>query len=198
MTFPMKYEDTPSAKNWLGVPANDPKEVTYEEGIYVGYRYFNTFDVKPSYEFGYRNSYTTFEYSDVKLSSPSFKDNLTVSVTVKNTGNTTGKEIVQLYLRAPSQSIDKPNEELKAFAKTKELKPGESETLNLRLTAKDLASFLESKNAWVAEAGKYKVAIGTSSLNIKKTVEFTVKKEIIVEKVKKAFKLNHEFVDLKH
>ncbi|SHG77308.1 glycoside hydrolase family 3 C-terminal domain-containing protein [Flavobacterium johnsoniae] len=197
MTFPMKYEDTPSAKNWLGTPADNPANVTYEEGVYVGYRYYNTFNVKPSYEFGFGNSYTTFNYSDVKLSSPVFNNAMTVSVTVKNTGKTAGKEVVQVYLSAPSKSIDKPKEELKAFTKTKELKPGESETLQLVLSPKDLASFLENKNAWIAEAGTYKVLVGTSSLDIKKTAEFTVSNEIVVEKVKKAFELDTPFKELK-
>jgi len=197
MTFPVKYSDTPSAKNFPGIPADNPKEVTYQEGIYVGYRYFNTFNVKPSYEFGFGKSYTTFEYTDVKLSAPTFKDKLTVAVTVKNTGKTSGKEVVQLYLSAPSKSIDKPKEELKAFGKTKELKPGESQTLQLTLSPKDLASFLESKSAWIAEAGNYKVLIGTSSLDIKKTAEFSVSNEITVEKVKKSFELDSKFTELK-
>lgn len=197
MTFPMKYEDTPSAKNWLGTPADNPTNVTYEEGVYVGYRYYNTFNVKPSYEFGFGNSYTTFDFSDVKLSSPTFNSALTVSVTVKNTGKVSGKEVVQLYLSAPSKSIDKPKEELKAFGKTKELKPGESETLKLTLSPKDLASFLENKNAWIAEAGTYKVLVGASSLDIKKTLEFSVPNELTVEKVKKAFDVETKFVELK-
>lgn len=197
MTFPVKYTDTPSAKNFPGFPIDNPKEVTYEEGVYVGYRYFNTFNIKPSYEFGFGSSYTTFEYSGIKLSSPVFKDKLTVSVTVKNTGKTSGKEVVQLYLAAPSKSIDKPKEELKAFSKTKELKPGESQTLTLTLSPKDLASFLESKSAWIAEEGEYKVLIGASSLDIKQTASFSVSKEIIVEKVKKTFELDSKFTDLK-
>jgi beta-glucosidase len=197
MTFPMKYSDTPSAKNFPGIPVDNPKEVTYEEGVYVGYRYFNTFNIKPSYEFGFGISYTTFDYSDVKLSSPTFNDKMTVSVTVKNTGKTAGKEVVQLYLSAPSKSIDKPKEELKAFEKTKELKPGESQTIQLNLSPKDLASFLESKNAWIAETGAYKVLIGSSSLNIKKTAEFSVLNEITVEKVKKSFELDSKFTELK-
>lgn len=197
MTFPVKYSDTPSAKNFPGIPVENPKEVTYQEGIYVGYRYFNTFNVKPSYEFGFGSSYTNFEFSDVKLSSPTFTDKLTVSVTVKNTGKTAGKEVVQLYLAAPSKSIDKPKEELKAFGKTKELKPGESETIKLTLAPKDLASFLENKSAWIAEAGTYKVLIGASSLDIKKAVEFSVSNEITVEKVKKSFALDTQFTELK-
>ncbi len=197
MTFPAKYSDTPSAKNFPGFPLDNPKDVTYEEGVYVGYRYFNTFKVKPSYEFGYGSSYTTFGYTDVKVSSPTFNDKLTVSVTIKNTGKVAGKEVVQLYLSAPSKTIDKPKEELKAFGKTKELKPGESETLTLTLSPKDLASFLESKSAWVAEAGEYKVLVGASSLDIKKTATFKVAKEITVEKVKKSFALDTKFTELK-
>lgn len=187
MTFPLKYEDTPSAKNWLGTPADNPKDVTYEEGIYVGYRYYNTFKVKPAYEFGYGMSYTKFTYSDLKLSSKTFNGKLSVSVTVKNSGSVAGKEVVQLYLSAPDKSIDKPVEELKAFAKTKALKPGESETITMQLQPKDLASFLEKQEAWVAEAGKYKVAVGASSLDIKQSTEFTLAKELVVEKVTKAF-----------
>lgn len=122
---------------------------------------------------------------------------MTVSIKVKNIGKTAGKEVVQLYLSAPSKSIDKPKEELKVFAKTKELKSGESETLKLTLSPKDLASFLENKNAWIAEAGTYKVLVGTSSLNIKKTTEFNVPNEIVVEKVKKAFELETPFQELK-
>ncbi|MEZ0128467.1 fibronectin type III-like domain-contianing protein [Flavobacterium sp. LBUM151] len=193
----MKYADTPSAKNFPGIPANNPKEVTYEEGVYVGYRYYNTFNVKPSYEFGFGNSYTTFDYTDVKLSAPTFKDKLTVSVTIKNTGKVSGKEVVQVYLSAPAKSIDKPKEELKAFGKTKELKPGESQTLQLTLSPKDLASFLENKSAWIAEAGTYKVLVGASSEDIKKTAEFSVAKEITVEKVKKAFEADAKFTELK-
>ncbi|MCC9138460.1 glycoside hydrolase family 3 C-terminal domain-containing protein [Pontibacter silvestris] len=198
MTFPVKYEDTPSAKNWLGTPAENPKEVTYEEGVYVGYRYFNSFNVKPSYEFGYGLSYTKFNYSDLKLSSKSFNDKLKVSVTVKNTGKTAGKEVVELYLSAPSKTIDKPKSELKAFAKTNTLKPGESQTLTMTLNPKDLASYLDSRSAWVAEAGTYKVQVGASSLDIRESEEFKLAKEQEVEKVHKAFALDKQFTDMKH
>jgi beta-glucosidase len=197
MTFPVKYEDTPSAKNWLGLPADNPKEVTYAEGVYVGYRYYNTFNVKPSYEFGYGKSYTTFDYTDVKLGSKAFDKTMTVTVTVKNNGKVAGKEVVEVYLSAPAKNIDKPKSELKAFGKTKELKPGESQTLTLTLSTKDLASFLESKSAWVAEAGTYTVGIGASSADIKKTATFTLTKELEVETVKKAFAADKKFADMK-
>lgn len=198
MTFPVKYSDTPSAKNFPGVPADNPVDVTYQEGVYVGYRYFNTFKLKPSFEFGYGLSYTNFEYADLKLSGKTFEGKLTASITVKNNGKLAGKEIVQLYLSAPHQNIDKPVSELKAFAKTRLLKPGESETVTLTLSPKDLASFLESKSAWIAEAGVYKVAVGASSLNLKNTAEFSLEKELEVEKVKKAFAVTTPIDELKN
>ncbi|MES2240640.1 MAG: glycoside hydrolase family 3 N-terminal domain-containing protein [Bacteroidota bacterium] len=198
MTFPVKYEDAGATKNWIGTPAENPMSVNYEEGIYVGYRYFNTFNVKPSYEFGYGLSYTKFDYSNLSLSSKTFSDKMTVSVTVTNTGKTAGKEVVQLYLSAPEKSIDKPTEELKAFGKTNLLQPGESQTITLTLNTKNLASFIPNKNAWIAEAGNYKVAVGSSSLNIKKTAEFTLEKEKVVEKTNAAFALDTPFTDLKH
>jgi beta-glucosidase len=198
MTFPVNYEDAAATKNWVGTPAENPTDVTYEEGIYVGYRYFSTFNVKPSYEFGYGLSYTTFDISEIKLSSNTFTDKMDVTVTVKNTGKVAGKEVVQLYLSAPSKNIDKPSSELKAFGKTDLLQAGESQTISLALNPKDLASFMTSKNAWIAEAGTYKVAIGTSSLNIKTTANFTLAKETIVEKTNSSFAADIQFSDLKY
>ncbi len=198
MTFPVKYEDAAASKNWIGTPAENPTSVTYEEGVYVGYRYFNTFNVKPSYEFGYGLSYTTFDISKLKLSATTFANKITATVTVKNTGKTAGKEVVQLYLSAPAKNTDKPSSELKAFAKTNLLQPGESQTITLTLNPKDLSSFVTAKNAWIAEAGAYKVAIGTSSLNIKQKANFSVAKELIVEKTNAAFADDAKFSDLKH
>ncbi|RZJ73193.1 glycoside hydrolase family 3 N-terminal domain-containing protein [Flavobacterium sp.] len=197
MTWPANYSDTPSAKNFPGIPADNPKNVNYEEGVYVGYRYFNTFNVKPSFEFGFGKSYTTFEYSGIKLSDKSFKDKITVSVTVKNTGKIAGKEVVQVYLSAPTKSIDKPKSELKAFGKTKSLKPGESQTVALTISAKDLASFLESENAWIADAGTYTVSIGASSLDIKQSATFQLASDLAVEKTHPAFKLTAPLNELK-
>ena len=194
-TFPASYQDVPSAKNFPGKEFPDkaykgmmgvktiPGEVIYEEGIYIGYRYYNTFGVKTAYEFGYGLSYTDFKYSDLKLSSQKFESNLTAAVTVKNTGSVPGKEVVQLYLTAPKKKIDKPAIELKAFAKTGLLKPGESQTLTFRLTADDLASFDTKSASWVAEAGNYAVKIGASSLDIKQTEIFQVPKDIVTSKV---------------
>ncbi|WP_310379078.1 glycoside hydrolase family 3 C-terminal domain-containing protein [Flavobacterium sp.] len=197
MTFPVNFDDNSSSKNWIGTPAENPTSVTYEEGVYVGYRYFNTFNVKPAYEFGYGLSYSTFEFTDLKLSSKTFTNKMTVTVTVKNTGNVAGKEVAELYLTAPTKSIDKPSSELKAFAKTKVLKPGESQTITLTLNPKQLASFVTSRNAWIADSGSYKVALGTSSLNIKQTANFTLANELVVEKTNSSFAADVTFTDLK-
>ncbi|MFC3157283.1 beta-glucosidase [Chryseobacterium arachidis] len=197
MTFPVNYADHASAKNFPGIPADNPKEVTYQEGVYVGYRYFNTFGVKPSYEFGYGKSYTDFAYSNIKTNSTTFNNTLEVTVDVKNTGKVAGKEVVELYVSAPGKNIDKPKSELKAYAKTKELKPEESQTVTLTLNPKDLASYETAKSAWVAEAGTYKISVGASSLDIKQTAEFSVPKELVVEKVQHILPADQKFEDLK-
>ncbi|MDF2931445.1 MAG: beta-glucosidase [Chryseobacterium sp.] len=197
MTFPVNYTDHASAKNFPGVPADNPKDVTYQEGVYVGYRYFNTFNVKPSYEFGYGKSYTDFAYSNLKLNSKTFNNKLEVTVEVKNTGKVTGKEVVELYVSAPGKTIDKPKSELKAYAKTKDLKPGESQTITLTLDPKDLASFETAKSAWIAEAGNYKISVGASSLDIKQTADFSVPKELMVEKVQHILPADEKFEDIK-
>lgn len=196
MTFPISYNDHASASNWLGLPANNPTDVYYKEGIYVGYRYFNTFGVKPSYEFGFGGSYTIFNYSDLTLNSPTFNNELKVTVKVTNNGKTAGKEVAELYLAAPDKLADKPSEELKGFGKTKILKPGESETITFTLKAKDLASFVDAQSAWIAEKGTYTVKVGASSKDIKLTKEFTVASDIVAEKVNDTFKIEESFKDL--
>ena len=185
-TFPVKYEDEPSAKSFPGTPPAHPTESVYNEGIYVGYRYFNTFGVKTAYPFGFGLSYTKFAYSNLKLSSPTFSRKLTATITVTNTGKAAGKEVVQLYLSAPPTGLDKPSEELKAFAKTRLLKPGESQTVTLPLNSMDLASFNTDASAWIADAGKYEIKIGASSEDIKLAKSFTLAKTLTVEKVHKA------------
>jgi beta-glucosidase len=195
-TFPMTYNDEPSGKNFPGKEFSDqatgtgfmrsvPAEVTYEEGIYVGYRYYSTFGLKPAYEFGYGLSYTNFSYGNLKLSSPIFKDKIEATITVTNNGPVAGKEVVQLYLSAPAKTLDKPVKELKAFGKTGLLKPGQSQVIRFELSPKDLASFDTNRSAWIAEVGAYKVSIGASSENIKQTASFQLQKELVVEKVHK-------------
>ena len=182
-SFPLKYEDVPSANTFPGEPADVPINSFYKEGIYVGYRYYNTFDVPTAYEFGYGLSYTSFEYSDIKLSSTSFASKISVSVTIKNTGKVAGKEIAQLYLKAPVGQIEKPEQELKGFAKTKLLQPGEIQQLTFELDERSLASFWSGVSAWVADKGDYELRIGASSKDIRLKASFNLPKDIIVEKV---------------
>jgi len=196
-SFPMKYEEDPSSKNFPGKNLSNEEvkglggfsqgynsEVTYEEGVYVGYRFYNTFKIKPAYEFGYGLSYTDFNFSNLKLSSPVFNGRIVASVDITNKGNVAGKEVVQLYISAPAKSIDKPAEELKAFAKTGLLQPGQKETITFNISGKDLASFITKRASWIAEPGNYTVKIGASSEDIKQTANFTLAKEVVVEKDK--------------
>ena len=206
-SFPVKYEEVPSAKNFPGRELDPgakgnaftgkPSEVIYEDGIYVGYRYYNSFHVKTAYPFGYGLSYTNFKYSNLLLSSASFRDKLQVSVTVTNTGKLAGKEVVELYLSAPKGKMDKPEEELKGFSKTRLLKPGESQTVQLTLDASSLASFSTDLTRWVADKGTYKVNIGTSAEDIKLSKDFTLNSEIQLQKLNKVLVPQVEIKELK-
>ena len=188
MTFPNKLMDVASSTNFpMDARANTDvrnKEdkrssvknvdyTDYEEDIFVGYRYFDSFGKQVSYPFGYGLSYTTFEYVN-----PSVKvDNgiYTVSIDVKNVGKFAGKEVVQLYVSAPNSfQMNKPEKELKAFTKTKELRPGETVTATLKLNTTDLASYDEASSSWVVDAGNYKFLIGTSSKDIKAALDVDV------------------------
>ena len=196
-TFPVSYNDVPSAKTFPGKElvgvkpsidnpfAGKPAEAVYDEGIYVGYRYYDTFGVKPAYEFGYGLSYTRFSISNMKLSNNRFESPLPISVTVENTGKVPGKEVVQLYISAPTNRLKKPRNELKAFAKTRLLKPGESQTINFELNAKDLASFDPASSSWIADAGTYSLNVGSSSTDIKASRRIELSKEAVVEKSQK-------------
>ncbi len=140
----------------------------------MGYRYFDSFEVPVSYPFGFGLSYTTFEYSDAKIAEKD--DAYEVTVTVKNTGNREGKEVVELYISAPdNKAANKPAKELKAYAKTKLLKPGESETLTLTVKAADLASFDEAASAWVVAEGEYQFLVAASVQDIKATLTANAK-----------------------
>ena len=188
MTWPVNFTDAYSSRNF---PIDeDPKidmlnqgqkgnvrnvdYTDYEEDIYVGYRYFDSFDVPVSYPFGFGLSYTTFEYSDAKIAD---KGNAyEVTVTVKNMGGREGKEVVELYISAPdNKAANKPAKELKAFAKTKNLKPGESETIKMEVKAADLASFDEAASAWVVAEGEYQFLVAASAQDIKATLTANAK-----------------------
>ena len=182
-SFFMKFEDVPSAKTFPGEPAENPVNSFYKEGIYVGYRYYETFNVPVSFEFGFGLSYTTFGYTNLKLSSDTFSNKINVTVQVKNTGSFAGKEVAELYLSAPNMVMEKPAQELKGFAKTQLLKPGESQTLSFELDKRSLASFRSGISAWVADKGDYQVRIGASSKDIRLNVSFNLPENQVVEVV---------------
>lgn len=194
-TFPMTYEDVPSADNFPGevIPGSEPQRegfrsvqpsrVTYEEGIYVGYRYYDAFHVEPAYPFGYGLSYTTFEYDGLTLGGATADDALHLSVTVTNTGGVAGREVVQLYIEPPAGAMDRPARELKGFAKTRLLQPGESQTLSFAVTNDDLAYYDTGRAAWIAEPGSYTVAIGASSRDIRERASFELPAEQVVEQL---------------
>jgi beta-glucosidase len=212
MTFPISYEDHPSSRNfpsdYHGDASFDPfvdtavkhevKNVdytNYEEGIWVGYRYFDTKGAAVSYPFGYGLSYTTFEYSapSAKYSS---KNGLTATVTVKNTGKVAGKEVVEVYVNAPAGGLDKPAKELRAFGKTRLLAPGESQTLTFTVDPYYLASFNEGHEAWETVAGDYKVFFAASVSDVRQSASFRVPKTRSWE-VHKVFPLQYEISEMK-
>ena len=194
MTFAVKYGDAPSDANFpfdyefkmpsfaMGTGMNfksekkeeKPKEpeknvdfTNYEEGIYVGYRYFDTFGKEVSYPFGHGLSYTAFDYAveNAKMDA----DRCELKVSVKNIGKVAGREAVQLYVKAPNGGLDKPAKELKAFGKTALLQPGESQTLILTWNVMDMASFNEKNSSWELAKGEYQWMVAASSADVRCT-----------------------------
>jgi beta-glucosidase len=173
ITFPKDYSDVPSW-NFPGEPKEDPRKVVYDEGIYIGYRYYDTFGVEPAYEFGFGLSYTKFEYKNLKVT---MHDNsVKVSFEISNTGNFPGKEVAQAYIRAPKGKLDKPLQELKGFYKTRLLNPGETEKVEIEIDLKSLASF--DGEMWLVEKGEYEARVGSSSRDIRLVGKFTINEEI--------------------
>lgn len=211
MTFPVKFEDHASSTNFpinlksdidivnanKGEKKHSVKDVDYtryEEDVFVGYRYFDSFGKQVSYPFGYGLSYTTFEYANPSIEAGN--GTYTVAVDVKNTGKMAGKEVVQLYVAAPnSAQMDKPEKELKAFAKTKTLEPGETATVTLTVNAADLASYDEASSSWVVDAGTYKFLVGASSRDIKAALDADVAAS--AKKTNDILKLQEPIVTLK-
>ena len=200
MTWPLAATDHPSTHNFPGmvdfysyqIMRGGGREMpnydytNHDEDIFVGYRYFDTFQKEVSYPFGFGLSYTTFDFSQPKAKVNG--DNVDVTITVKNTGNVSGKEVVQVYVTAPDGQLQKPAQELKAFAKTRELQPGESQTLTMEIPVRMLASFDEQGSQWLTEAGDYTFRIGSSSRDIKATA--TAKVGQYTEKVSNALAPN--------
>jgi len=163
-TFALNRADYPDALNYPGTN----QEVTYAEGIYVGYRHFDKAGIAPLFPFGHGLSYTTFEYSGIQLSKSKFHpdDTVTVSVNVKNTGKRQGEEVVQLYIHDLSPKIDKPVRELKGFSKIA-LQPGETKKVFFPIAGRDLAYFDVPGHQWKADAGRYEIEMGASSRDIR-------------------------------
>ena len=181
MTFPVRYEDHASSRNFpidmaFGMfgkdkdaePQRNVDYTEYEEGIYVGYRWFDKQGLEVSYPFGYGLSYTRFEWSEASVKSS--RGETAVRVKVTNTGKIPGKDVVELYVAAPQGELDKPVKELKAYAKTRELQPGESQLVTLKVKNSELASYDESASAWVTDAGHYDFMLGSSSRDIRATL----------------------------
>ena len=182
MTWPIAATDHASSKNFPGQidyysfkdmvanrrPIAGHTYTNHEEDIYVGYRYFDTFQKNVAYPFGFGLSYTTFEMTKPVVKAKG-KDAVEVSITVKNTGSVAGKEVAQVYVQAPKGRLEKPVQELKGFAKTRSLQPGESQTLTIVIPVRDLASFDEAGSQWLTEAGTYTFRIGASSRDIQAT-----------------------------
>lgn len=183
VTFPVNYFDNPSSYNFpysaelkSRREGKDYDYTEYDEGIYVGYRYFTTAGKEVSYPFGYGLSYTAFEYSHPQVKAGA--DGFTASITVKNTGSCQGKEVVEVYVSAPLGGLDKPVMELKAFAKTKELKPGESQTLTFDVDNYSLASFRADESSWESVAGDYTVIFASSSEDVRAKANYRLKKTL--------------------
>lgn len=149
----------------------------YEEGIYAGYRYFDSYDVQPLYPFGFGLSYTTFAFNDMTVAAES-KDVL-VTVTVQNTGKYAGKEVVQVYVSAPAGKLDQPYQQLKGYAKTSALAPGASETVTVKIPVESLASYDEEKAQYILEPGMYIVRVGNSSRSTHVAGKLEIKETII-------------------
>lgn len=184
MTWPMSYDDVPSKKDFP-LPDEISEEqllesftyfkkactsdirknfdyTEYNDGIYVGYRYYTTKNIPVSYPFGYGLSYTTFKYNATNVTKD-IQGNLKINVDVENTGKVAGKEVVQVYIAAPGKDMEKPSRELKGFAKTKRLNPGERETVVIDIPYESLASFNEKSSCWQVESGDYAIMIAANA-----------------------------------
>lgn len=211
MTWPASYNDVPSKadfptpddisddqltealKGFADVRTEGSRKnfdyTEYNEGVYVGYRYYTTKKVPVSYPFGYGLSYTNFKYGKPSVTTDT-KGDITVKVEVKNTGKVAGKEVVQTYVSAPGKDMDKPARELKAFAKTRKLNPGESQMITMTIPYESLASFNETASQWQVEGGLYTVMVAknaadmkplTSTVNIEGKVTETVRPSLLPE-----------------
>ena len=179
-TWAKQYSDIPFSKEYSYLNGNLAEEF-YKEGIYVGYRYFDTFGVEPAYPFGFGLSYTTFDIRSAGVSVQGSQ--VMVKAAVTNTGDTySGKEVAQLYVSAPSGTLHKEYQSLAAFGKTNTLQPGENQILELTFDLKNLASYRESDGCYILEAGEYVLRLGNSSRNTVAIGVLTLEREVVVSR----------------
>ncbi|WP_368230306.1 glycoside hydrolase family 3 C-terminal domain-containing protein, partial [Blautia wexlerae] len=189
-TWARRYEDYPASEEYGYLNGNLEKE-KYKEGIYVGYRYFDSFDKKVMFPFGFGLSYTMFEMKCCSINMEESKIRAEVQVT--NTGNEyAGKEVVQIYVTLPQTELEKEYKRLAGFAKTRLLKPGETQTLTVEIPQKQLASFNEETHAWIVEKGKYGILIGNSSDKLKLEAVLVVSDDTVLEQMDKICPLQEE------
>ena len=189
-TFPLDLRHNPSHLNFPG----EGDRVEYREGIFVGYRYYEKTGTDVLFPFGYGLSYTTFEYSDIKLDKTSMQDteNLTVSVTVKNAGTRAGKEIVQLYVRDIESSVNRPDKELKGFEKIA-LEPSESKTITFTLGKRAFAYYNTELSDWYVESGAFELLIGSASSDIRLSAQVEITS---TQTIKQTFHRNSTIGDI--
>lgn len=190
-TWAENYSDYPSAGTF-SYQNGDLDDEYYEEDIFVGYRYFDTFGITPAYPFGYGLSYTNFA---IRLSDVAVVDhNVKVSVEVENTGaEFTGKEVVQVYYSAPQGKLVKPYQELAGYAKTKELKPGETQTLEITFPTASMASYDEERAAYILEPGEYVIRVGSNSRNTHIAAVLKLGEEVVTQQLSNRLKPDAEF-----
>lgn len=194
-TWAMKYEDYPSAEEYLAVTPDTPEE-DYGEGIYVGYRYFKTYGVKPRYGFGYGLSYTAFSYRMTGFRQEQGKGSILAEV--KNTGTEyTGKEVLQAYVARPWGRLDHEAVSLVGFAKTQDIAPGGSAVVEISFALRDLASYDEGAAEWFLEKGEYGIYLGTSAQEAEPVLVLTVEAETVIEKNQNICKREHSVITRK-
>ena len=193
-TWAKNYEDYPSSDVFSSNDGNVEQE-DYVEGIYVGYRYFDTFNVEPAYEFGYGLSYTDFDITINDIAADA--DQVSVSVTVKNVGDTySGKEVVQIYFSAPDGTLEKPYQELAAYGKTDELAPGESQSLTISFATTEMSSYDETSAAYLMEKGDYIIRVGNSSRNTTAAGIVRLDETVITEQLSNQLTPDKEITEL--
>jgi beta-glucosidase len=162
-TWVKKYDDSPTMKDY----GKDPTKTEFKEGIFMGYRYYDTNNVSVQFPFGHGLSYTAFEYSNLKVNKKfTAKDTLTVMLDVRNTGPVVGKEVVELFVSDKECSLPRPVKELKAFSKI-ELQLGETKTVSMKLDKNAFSFYDPLKHDWIAEPGEFEILIGNSSRDIR-------------------------------